>query len=121
MPLTMGAFFVGSLGIIGLPPAGGLWSKLLIAGGSFDGGSAFWAIVLLVSTLLNIAYLLPIPMRAFLRPLPGVGPGEAVAREEAAPTSLGAILVTATGTVLLFLSPEPLMELLGLIRWRAEP
>lgn len=120
MPLTMGAFFVGALGIIGLPPAGGLWSKLLIAGGSFDSGTMFWAMVLLFSTLLNVAYLLPIPLRAFLRPLPGVAPGEAVAREEASWPSLGAILVTATGTVLLFLYPAPLMELLGLIRWRAD-
>ena len=120
MPLTMGAFFVGALGIIGLPPAGGLWSKLLIAGGSFDTGTMFWAMVLLFSTLLNVAYLLPIPLRAFLRPLPGVAAGEAVAREEASWPSLAAILVTATGTVILFLYPAPLMELLGLIRWRAD-
>ena len=118
MPWTMGAFFVGTLGIIGLPPAGGLWSKMLIVGGSFDAGTILWAMVLLFSTLLNIAYLLPISMRAFLRPLPGVAPGEAVAREEAAWPSLAAILVTAAGTVLLFLYPAPLMELLGLIRWR---
>jgi len=120
MPVTMGAFFIGALGIIGLPPAGGLWSKALIVGGSLDTGTVFWAIVLLVSTLLNIAYLMPIPIRAFFRPLPGVAPGEHVARAEAALPSLAAIVVTATVTVLLFLYPAPLVELLGLIRWRAE-
>jgi len=118
MPWTMGAFLVGALGIIGLPPAGGLWSKMLIVGGSFDTDTLVWALVLLFSTLLNIAYLLPIPIRAFLRPLPGVAPGQAVVRAEAAWPSLAAILVTATITVLLFLYPAPLMELLGLIRWR---
>lgn len=120
MPITMGAFFVGSLGIIGLPPAGGVWSKLLIAGGSLDTGTMFWAIVLLLSTLLNIAYLLPIPMRAFLRPDPGVAPGERSPWQEAPFPSLWAIVLTALATVLLFLFPGPLIELLGLIQWRAD-
>jgi len=53
MPLTMAAFFIGSLGIIGLPPTGGTWSKLLIAGGSLDSGTWFWIAVLMLSTLLN--------------------------------------------------------------------
>jgi len=120
MPITMGAFFIGALGIIGLPPAGGVWSKLLIAGGSLDTGTAFWAIVLLISTLLNIAYLLPIPMRAFLRADPGVPPGAPSPWEEAPFASLWAIVLTALATVLLFLNPEPLIELLGLIQWRTE-
>lgn len=120
MPITMGAFFIGALGIIGLPPAGGLWSKLLIVGGSFDSGTAFWAIVLLISTLLNIAYLLPIPMRAFLRADPGVPPGAPSPWEEAPLASLWAIALTALATILLFLNPGPLVELLGLIQWRAD-
>ena len=121
MPITMGAFFIGCLGIIGLPPAGGLWSKMLIIGGSFEGDQLIWAGVLVVSTLLNIAYLLPIPARAFLRPDPSVKPGESVTRQEAPYPSLLAIGVTASGTILLFLYPAPLIELLGLIQWRAEP
>ena len=121
MPITMGAFVVGCLGIIGLPPAGGLWSKMLIIGGSFEGEQLLWAGVLVASTLLNIAYLLPIPARAFLRPDPSVKPGEAVTRQEAPIPSLWAIVVTASGTIALFLYPAPLIELLGLIQWRAEP
>ncbi len=31
MPVTMGAFLIGSLSIIGLPPFGGLWSKWYLA------------------------------------------------------------------------------------------
>ena len=118
MPWTMAAFAVGAVGIIGLPPTGGTWSKLLIAGGSFDTGTAAWSLVLMLSTLLNIAYLLPIPLRAFLRPDPGVAAGAPSPREEAPTACLAALGLTAAVTVLLFLYPAPLVELLGLIRWR---
>ncbi|NND92291.1 MAG: monovalent cation/H+ antiporter subunit D family protein [Granulosicoccus sp.] len=118
MPLTMGAFFIGALSIIGLPPAGGVWSKLLIAGGSLDSGTLIWVGVLMLSTLLNIAYLLPIPLRAFLRPDPDLAPGEKATWQEAPYACLWAIVLTATTCVLLFLYPQPLTELIGLIQWR---
>lgn len=118
MPITMGAFFIGAVSIIGLPPAGGVWSKLLIAGGSLDSGTIIWALVLMLSTLLNIAYLLPIPLRAFLKPDPDLAPGETAVRQEAPFACLAAIVVTATMCVLLFLYPKPLTELIGLIQWR---
>lgn len=118
MPITMGAFFIGAVSIIGLPPAGGMWSKLLIAGGSLDSGTVIWALVLMLSTLLNIAYLLPIPLRAFLKPDPDLAPGEKAVRQEAPFACLCAIVLTATLCVLLFLYPKPLTELIGLIQWR---
>ena len=118
MPLTMAAFAVGAIGIIGLPPTGGTWSKLLIAGGSFDSGTVLWSLVLMLSTLLNIAYLLPIPLRGFLKADPGVEAGRPSPREEAPTACLLALGLTAAVTVLLFLYPAPLAELLGLIRWR---
>lgn len=115
MPITMICFFIGALGIIGLPPASGVWSKLLIAGGSLEHGNAFWLGVLMLSTLLNIAYLLPIPLRAFFKPpaTPYTG-----GWTEAPAPSLWAITVTATVCILLFVFPQPLLELLGLIQWR---
>jgi len=115
MPLTMAAFFIGALGIIGLPPTGGTWSKLLIAGGSLDTGVWLWIGVLMLSTLLNIAYLLPIPLRAFFKP-----PRESDSLDHAdAPAACRyAIAITATVTVLLFLFPDPLTELVELIAWR---
>ncbi|MFK7853089.1 MAG: proton-conducting transporter membrane subunit [Granulosicoccus sp.] len=118
MPITMGAFFIGAVSIIGLPPAGGVWSKLLIAGGSLDSGTIIWALVLMLSTLLNIAYLLPIPLRAFFKPDPDLAPGETAVRQEAPFACLAAIVLTATMCVLLFLYPQPLTELIGLIQWR---
>ncbi len=115
MPITMACFFIGALGIIGLPPASGMWSKLLIAGGSLESGNAIWIGVLMLSTLLNIAYLLPIPLRAFFKPAAQPQPE---GWSEAPVPSLWAIAVTATCCVLLFLFPHPLMNLLGLIEWR---
>ena len=115
MPITMAAFFIGAISIIGLPPTAGSWSKLMIAGGSFDGGTMFWALVLMLSTLLNICYLLPIPMRAFLKPLPE---GASAERQEAPFASLCAIVITASFCLLLFFNPQPLVELIGMIQWR---
>ncbi len=104
MPITMACFFVGALSIIGLPPAGGLWSKLLLVDGTAAGGH--WPLVaaLCLSSLLNIAYLLSIPMRAFLRPertdIDHHGHGEA-------PLSCRiAMVITAGLTIVLFLQPE---------------
>ncbi len=115
MPITMFCFFIGALGIIGLPPASGVWSKLLIAGGSLEAGNAFWIAVLMLSTLLNIAYLLPIPLRAFFKPAK-----EPVTEgwTEAPFPSLWAIGLTTTVCILLFFFPQPLINLLGLIQWR---
>ncbi len=66
MPLTFIAFTLGALSIIGLPPAGGSWTKWWLLQGALDAEHAWLLGVLALSTLLNIAYLLPIPARAFL-------------------------------------------------------
>jgi len=64
----MGAFFLGSMSIIGLPPMGGSWSKWYLALGAADGGNAIFIAVLMISSLLSIAYLMPVVGRAFLFP-----------------------------------------------------
>jgi len=74
MPFTFGAFLVASLCIIGLPPGGGAWSKWFLATGTVEraleeGQTHFYFLTasLMISSLLNIAYLIPIPMLAFLK------------------------------------------------------
>lgn len=118
MPITMACFFIGAVSIIGLPPAGGAWSKVLIAGGSLDTGTIIWVAVLMLSTLLNIAYLMPIPLRAFLKPDPELGPGEKATMQEAPFACLWAIVLTTITCVVLFLYPAPLTDLIELIQWR---
>ncbi len=109
MPVTMTAFLVASLSIIGLPPLGGMWSKWFLALGTLEGGELGLLAVLLASSLLNMAYLLPIPLRAFFRPLPA---GEDGGLREGPVTSVAALAVTALGTLLLFFNAGPFYRLM---------
>ena len=65
MPITFGAFLIGALSIIGLPPLGGSWSKWLLIVGAADTGQWVMIGVLMASSLLNVAYLLPLVGRGF--------------------------------------------------------
>jgi multicomponent Na+:H+ antiporter subunit D len=110
MPITMVAFFIGSISIIGLPPCGGTWSKWFLMMGAIDSEKWLIMVVLMVSSLLNIAYLLPIPLRAFLDKDPDAS-GEAVQVKEAPLPALLALGFTALGCIVLFFYPQPLFEL----------
>ncbi len=65
MPLTMGAFAIGSLGLAGVPPLNGFISKWYLCLGSIQSGHTPLAVVLVVSGVLNIAYLFPVVYTAF--------------------------------------------------------
>ena len=65
MPVTMFAFFIGSLSVIGLPPFGGSWSKWFLAMGALEADQLVLVAVLMISSLLNVAYLMPVVARAF--------------------------------------------------------
>lgn len=65
MPVTMAAFTVGAFSVIGVPPMGGAWSKWFLALGTLKAGQEPLLAALMISSLLNIAYLMPIPVRAF--------------------------------------------------------
>lgn len=99
MPVTMTAFFLGALCVIGIPPLGGLWSKWNLVSGAFEGGYGVILIAFLISTLLNIAYLLPPVLRAFLKPLPD---GQPATLKEAPLMCVIPLSLTALGAVALF-------------------
>ncbi|MEZ4586768.1 MAG: proton-conducting transporter membrane subunit [Gemmatimonadales bacterium] len=65
MPITFGAFFVAALSIIGVPPAGGTWSKWMLGMATLDAGQLGLLAVLMLSSLLSLVYLLEIPIRGF--------------------------------------------------------
>ncbi len=111
MPFTFFAFFIASLSIIGLPPLAGSWVKWFLLLGALDADKLLVLLVVLGSSLLNIAYLLPIVVRGFFMPNPD---GEAPLRE--APLNcVIPLCLTALCCVLLFFNVEPLYELLGSI------
>ena len=112
MPWTMAAFTVGALSMIGIPPTGGFISKWYILLGAIDARQLIAVGVIIVSTLLNAAYFLPVVYTAFFHS-PESNP-EYTHQEthgEAPLTILLAITVTALGTVVLFFFPDLPLEL----------
>ncbi len=108
MPLTMGAFFIASLSIIGLPPGGGVWSKWFLAVGAVETHHLFLLAVLMISSLLNIAYLIPIPIRGFMKP----AEGEPLKFKEAPAMCVVPLCCTAAGTIVLFFLANDLYQVL---------
>jgi multicomponent Na+:H+ antiporter subunit D len=112
MPLTFLAFGVATLSIIGLPPLGGAWSKWYLGLGALASSHPEVLAVFLISSLLNVAYLLPIAVRAFYVP-----PEDEKERglNEAPWPCVGALLFTAAASVALFFFPEPLKALMEMV------
>jgi len=111
MPFTLAAFFVGALSIIGLPPLGGAWSKLYIALGGLDGDYWFVVAALMISSVLNVAYLMPIVVRAYFAP-PDDGE-EITAVKEAPWLCVVPLCFTALACGVLFFLPDRLELFLG--------
>jgi multicomponent Na+:H+ antiporter subunit D len=113
MPLVFIAFFVASLSIIGIPPLAGDWPKYELMQGAIDRGNDAFPIFLIVSSLLNIAYLLPIPILA-LFPAPGSPEPKPFKRPGGAPAlTVAAPLFTALLCLLLFFAVGPVSDFLA--------
>ncbi len=104
MPWTMGAFAIAALSMIGLPPAAGFISKWYMVSGAMASQHWLAVTVIVLSTLLNAGYFLPIIYRAFF-----VAPS-ADAHDhphgEAPLLMVIALTATASATVLLFFFPD---------------
>ncbi|MFC1748085.1 monovalent cation/H+ antiporter subunit D family protein [Pseudomonadota bacterium] len=112
MPITFVAFFIGTLSIIGLPPFGGMWSKWYLGLGAAETGQLLLLAVLMISSLLNIIYLLPIPIRAFFSKPEGGKHYTEIA--EAPKPMLLAMIITSSACVVLFFYPDPFYRLASL-------
>lgn len=110
MPYTMVAFSIGAISMIGLPPAVGFLTKFHLIGGALSVGNYVAIGVLVLSTVLNAAYFLPIIYAAFFK---GEGKGEKPHGE--APISIViALCITALLTLGLFFFPD-IMLILGAV------
>lgn len=113
MPVTMIAFFIGSLSVIGLPPGGGFISKWYLVLGTLQADNWPMLVVLLGSSLLNAAYFLPIVYRAFF-----CTPEENMFdnRVEEAPIwCVVPLVLTSLGSIGLFFYPQPFLRLAGMM------
>jgi len=66
MPITIGCFTVAALAMIGIPPFNGFISKLVLSIGALDAGKPGFVFLLVLSSLMNGIYYLPIIINAFL-------------------------------------------------------
>ncbi|MBE0474299.1 monovalent cation/H+ antiporter subunit D family protein [Rhodoferax sp.] len=104
MPWTMGAFAIATLSMIGLPPAAGFISKWYMVSGAMAGQHWLAVAVIVLSTLLNAGYFLPIVYRAFFV-APAADP-HGHPHGEAPLLMVVALTATAGATVLLFFYPD---------------
>jgi len=112
MPVTMTAFLIGALSVIGIPPLAGSVSKWYLLGATLDAGHIALAVALVVSTLLNVAYLVPIPIRAFFSKPEGDPAGQAGGLREAPAWCLVALSITALGCIALLFWADRVHQLL---------
>jgi multicomponent Na+:H+ antiporter subunit D len=103
MPWTMGAFAIGALSMIGVPPTAGFISKWYILLGALDAQATTAIVVIVLSTILNAAYFLPVVYVAFFKK-----PADGGTRNhgEAPLPIVIALSITAAGTIVLFFMPD---------------
>jgi len=109
MPVTMTAFFIGALSIIGMPPCGGFLSKWYLVLGALEADKIAILVVLLFSSLLNAGYFMPVVYRAFFCP-----PEEALFEDrvqEAPLCCVVPLVITAVISIVLLFYPQPFMNL----------
>lgn len=124
MPWTMTAFAIGALSMIGVPPTAGFVSKWYILQGAIEAHQMVAIAVIVVSTLLNAGYFIPIVYAAFFRKeashdahqSDGDGSHHVKFDHGEAPLpSVIALTVTAAGTVVLFFMSDAAIKLARLL------
>ncbi|MBO39339.1 MAG: cation:proton antiporter, partial [Rhodospirillaceae bacterium] len=128
MPFTFIFFLIGALSVIGLPPLGGSWSKWYLMLSAAEAGHIIFMLVFMLSSLLNIAYLMPLVARGFFAEVKdnaknvkdthdekinfwnGVRIGGI---REAPPFCIFAMAITSAGCILLFFYADKIYRLLA--------
>jgi multicomponent Na+:H+ antiporter subunit D len=112
MPVTMGAFTLGALGLAGLPLLAGFVSKWNLGVGALEAGEAIFIAVLLASGLLNFGYFFPIVHAAFF------GGSRSEQAAEAGPAITVPLVLTAAAALALGVYPDAGLHLYQLA-WQA--
>lgn len=115
MPWTMLAFSLATLGMIGIPPAGGFISKWYLVMGAMEANQIGILIMLFVSASLNAFYFLPIVYNAFFEE-----PDEKHKHDEIKenPFMVIPLVITAVSSIAFFLYPNYFINLAKeVIKW----
>jgi formate hydrogenlyase subunit 3/multisubunit Na+/H+ antiporter MnhD subunit len=100
LPMTMLAFALGGLSLMGLPPSGGFAAKWLLLAAAIETGQWWWALVILTGGLLTGGYLYRVLAPALADTGDSPQPATAVARSRKA-----VVLALALISMLLGLFP----------------
>jgi multicomponent Na+:H+ antiporter subunit D len=107
LPLTVGAFALAGVSIMGLPPSGGFIGKWYLLQAAVSQG--LWALVavIVIGSVLAAGYVFKVLGHAFTK-------GSATHEAEAVPASMEwAAMLLASGAILIGFLALPLLELVG--------
>jgi multicomponent Na+:H+ antiporter subunit D len=103
MPLTMGSFAIGAMGVAGIPPICGFISKWYLCLGSLEAQEIFFLFVFLTSALLDVAFFFPIVYSSFFKePKEDVNPHF----DEASMFMVIPLMATAIASLILGIFPD---------------
>ena len=103
MPLTMGAFTIGAMGVAGTPPICGFISKWYLAMGCLEAKQVIFLLVLLISALMDVAYFFPIIYNSFFKtPKEAINPH----LDEAPAMMVVPLVITAVISLILGIFPN---------------
>lgn len=117
MPFTFVAFALASLSMIGAPPVSGFVSKWYLAVGAMDINNWIILTVLLVSSLLNAGYFVPITVQAFFgKPLPSdEGETGSLEKKPLVIFMVAPLVITAIISVYIGINPDLFLQIINVI------
>jgi multicomponent Na+:H+ antiporter subunit D len=113
MPFTFGAFAIASLSMIGAPPVAGFVTKWNLLVGSVQAHQIGILLILIASTMLNVAYFAPVSFKAFFGKRPEGEPYIGI--KEAPLSMLIPILIACTVSVILGIFPNIMMQFVKVV------
>lgn len=105
MPITMGAFTIASLGLVGIPLFSGFIGKWHLLLGATHGGNNLAAAVIILGSILCAAYLFPVLKIAYF------SPGDKPAYRDPGLNQKLALIFLAMLIIIFGIFPDPLLEL----------
>ncbi|GAB6095056.1 monovalent cation/H+ antiporter subunit D family protein [Desulfatiferula olefinivorans] len=117
MPFTLAAFALASLSMIGIPPVSGFVTKWYLALGTMDIHNWILLTVLMVSSLLNAGYFVPIVIQAFYgKPLPeDEGVKGSLEKRPLIMFMVVPLMITAVFSVLFGFYPDAFIRIIGAV------